>query len=366
MMRSHLLVAGSVLVLLAVGTCAKRMPPPSPDRFAPRLVLVRTRGLTGVEMEFDEPVDLSRVPAESLAIVGPDGVLEVRGLTSPRGGDRLLAWTERQDEVVYHLSAWVPDLAGNFARVRARFRGGSRPDTVRPRVRSVRPRLGQSGYFSDEITYEFSKPMDTLVIPELVAIPASLDTALMSHWDAGWQRLTLKRPGKVTVDLSVADERDERARGTESEPDSGGVRTTDADAPSTREDSAAAPPVYVALLPGMTDLEGNRTREIVATSFTRDTLFPGMGVAGRVSGPVPALVFLLADTAVALAVTDERGVFFLRIPGGTYEVVAVSDTSHDGLVDLVARRSSFVPGPDSLFLDLQPEFEPRAVGEYRR
>jgi hypothetical protein len=330
--------------------CAKRMPPPSPDRFPPRLELVRTRGRTGLELVFDEPVDSRAFPAESLRVAGPDGVeLAVRGLTAARGGERVLVWTALQASVVYELTARVPDLAGNVARVRARFRGSQLADTIAPRVTSVRPGPGQTGYTADEVSYEFSEPMDTLIRPQFIAIPAALETQFVPAWDPSWQRLVLRRPAlRVGVEVEAGRPGDSALVA----PEPGSV--------------LPIPTTYVALLPGLTDLDGNRTTRVSVTSFTRDSLLVGVPLHGRVAGPTPALVFVLADTLIALAATDERGVFTLQVDAGSYDVVAVSDTNYDGRADFVGRISAFVPGPESLMLQLQPEPESRAVGEYRR
>lgn len=351
--------------LVPGGRCARRMPPPSPDRFAPRLELVRTRGRAGVELFFDEAVDLDRVPVDSFRIVGPDSAsLALRGLTLGRGGDRLLAWTALQQPVVYRLEAMVPDLSGNVARVRSRFRGGAQPDTVPPRVTSVRPGPGQTRYAGDEFRFEFSKPMDTLVPPRVITIPPALETLLLPSWDPGWERLTLRRPGvRAGTDPSPAPElpggRPLRP-GTElPEP------VPDEDTVPV-EDTRPKPTGYVVLLPGLSDLEGNRTARYSAISFTGDTVFAGALIPGRVTGPAPALVFLLADTAAALAVTDDSGRFALRVPEGRYEAVAVSDTNRDGRADFAGRVPFSVPGPESLLVELRLEPEPRAVGEYRR
>lgn len=369
-----------LLLLLVSGRCAQRMPPPSPDRFPPRLELARTRGRTGLELFFDEPVDLDRIPFDSLSIVGPDDEpLVVRGLAAGRGGDRLLVWTELQEPVIYRLYARVPDLAGNMARVRTRFRGGVSADTVPSRITSVRPGYGQTGHALDEIRFEFSKPMDTLVRPDFITIPAELETLLVPSWDPGWQRLTLRRPAlRAGVEPPRHPEEDAEGSDTRSirepERDSRNCRNS---TPAARNDKGAAqddegadafvgPPRYLVLLPGLSDLEGNRIRGFTATSYTPDTLFPGELIPGRIDGPTPALVVVYADTAIVLNVSDERGAFAVRVPAGSYEALALSDTAGDGRADFVGRARFVAPGPDTIIIQLEPEPEPRAIREYRR
>ncbi|MFO7649968.1 MAG: hypothetical protein R6X13_01315, partial [bacterium] len=271
------------------------------------------------------------------------------GLATGRSGS-LLVWTALQDPVIYELSAKVPDLAGNVAHVKARFRGSSTIDTVLPRIISVRPTPGQTNYQADEIVFEFSKPMDTLASVRFSAVPSEFELQLEPRWDPGWQRLRLMRPAvRPGDDPPVAP---------------GSQDSSIVAGRGTQTWSLSAH--HVVLFAGLPDLEGNDTRHPAATSFSRDSTFAGEDVRGRVLGSGPSIVCLRSGVAVALAVTDDSGWFASRVPAGRYEVVAFSDTSRNGLADLVGRVEADLPGSDTILIRIEPEPTPRALSEYCR
>ena len=66
-------VFGLCAALALLVACAKKLPPPSPDRFPPRLERILTRTRTQLEIEVDEPVDPAETAPESLVLTGPGG-----------------------------------------------------------------------------------------------------------------------------------------------------------------------------------------------------------------------------------------------------------------------------------------------------
>jgi len=335
-----LLAAGAVVFF---SFCAKKMLPPSPDRFAPHLEEIDTRSRSQVELVFDEEIDPAKVVADSFSVTGPDGGrVELRGASLGRQADRVSLWTPVQVAAgLYELHGVVWDRAGNPTRFRARFRGSEKRDTIAPRVVRVEPSPGAAGLRSGAaVRVKFSEPVDTSGTLSFMFVPARYDTLFKRAWDPDWQGL-----GFVNRD-------------------------------SLPEGAI----IYFMLEPGAADLEGNRTRVAAFTYFTPDSVFAAEPVRGKAEwhqGPLgTGTVFFHAEslaetTAVesrttALAAVLRDGSFFTKVRQGGYEVEAVADTDGDGLVDLSSAVVRFSTEQESLELTLEPEKSPRPVSAYRR
>lgn len=331
-----------VLALAVLAGCAKKMLPPSPDRFAPRLVEINTRNRSRLELVFNEDIDARRVESESLRIIGPDGAeLAVRGAVAGRRGAWLEVWTMPQAEQVYEAAGLVYDRAGNPGRFRARFRGSTRADTTAPRVERVGPGPGTENHFRGFVTVKFSEPVDTTARPEYRFAPARLGSSYRPSWESDWQELSLM-PGFG--------------------PDSGDS--------ASRFDLPEGRPVYFLLLPTLADLEGNRLVEPAATWFTTDTLTEWVPVKGLAEHPDTlrrgGVVLFDSDSTPGLGVLLRDGSFSTRLAPGEYRVTALGDTDGDGLYDLRAGPREFNTAAGSLFFRLEPESLPRALDDYRR
>ncbi len=356
-----------LLVCVLVMGCAKKMAPPSPDRFAPRLAEIRTLNRVRVELRFDEPLDPSSVVADSFSVLGPDGApLQVRGAVQGRRSDRVELWTWPQRLVVYEVRAVVRDAEGNVGRIRGRFRGSSRIDTIPPRVTDVRPAPGCTGQRALEVRLSFNEPIDTTARPEFLFVPSELDSVMQPSWDADWQTLVLTRPA-----LRVG--RDDDAGQPGRVPaDSAAARALVPGDSLVPADSAPEPEqlVYFVLFPTVADLEGNRMLDAAFTYFTNDSVFEADLVHGRAVWREGLLgtgvVFFDTGPAVGLTSVNHEGTFATRLKPGTYGITAVSDTDGDGLVDLVCRVDSFATAAESLDLIFQPETLPQPIHGYRR
>ncbi|MEO0085288.1 MAG: Ig-like domain-containing protein [candidate division WOR-3 bacterium] len=329
--RGRRIVAAGLL-LTALLFCAKKMLPPSPDRFAPRLVGVEVPSRVRVELEFDEPLDASRVAAESIAIRDAAGrELEVRGVSRGRRPERISIWTGLQEPVSYEVTGVVRDEAGNARRFsRVGFRGSQRADTIPPRVVSIQPQPGATRVRPLTVVFRFSEAVDTAGLSRQLIVPASLETLYGRVWEPDWQ----------TVGFVC---RDSVPEGTVQ---------------------------YFVLPSGLPDLEGNRSREPAFTYFTADSLLDAVAVRGRARWPGGRLgtgVVFFDDTLTrAVAVVLEDGSFACRVRAGKYAVRAVADTDADGLVDLVSSEQQFATAAESMEVLLVPETSPRPLNAYRR
>lgn len=376
------------LVAVAMLACAKKMLPPSPDRFPPSLQEVDTRTRSQVALVFDEPISGAGLSPDSFVLTGPAGeTLVLHGASLGRKSDEVQLWTPTQELKLYQLRGVVRDEAGNPARFRTRFMGSTRRDTIPPRVIRIEPGPGatrQKRGMTVRVT--FSEAIDTASlglagpVPESTVkagetsgtmrettgvavetvgvrgpspymfVPAAYDTQFKRSWASDWQSLGFGR----------------------------------------RESVPAGTIIYFLLQPKVTDLDGNRCTGSAFTYFTGDTALDVVPVKGKAilpdslkgSGAVffteSAAVHTFTDslnvthteslpkrtTGLAPLLTD--GSFSTKVRKGEYEVVAVADTNADGLADFVSQVVEFNTDAESLSLTLQPESLPKPLNAYRR
>jgi len=382
--RYILVVSVLTVVLLA---CAKKMLPPSPDRFPPHLQEVDTRTRSQVALVFDEEIDGAKLSPDSFHLTGPAGeTLALRGASLGRKGDEVQLWTPTQEPKLYDVRGIVWDRAGNPARFRARFRGSSKPDTIPPRVTQVAPTPGSARQKRGvAVRVTFSEAIDTTslgtagetlgtvpvrgetlgTVPvrgqsPYMFVPAEYDTQFKRSWTSDWQTLNFTR--------------------LESLP-TGAV-------------------IYFLLQRRVRDLERNLVQGPAFTYFTSDSVFDGVPVKGKAKWhDVPlgtgTVLFRALDTVKAvpglgdslsagtvpletvppetvpsrttgLAPVLTDGSFSTKVRKGEYEVVAVADTNGDGLVDLVSPALKFNTDAESLSLFFEPESLPKPINAYRR
>jgi hypothetical protein len=323
-------LAGAVMLVLSA--CAKKMLPPSPDRFAPRLLEIRTRNRVSVELLFDEDIDARSATADSIAVYGPDGQqVELRGISMGRQSDRVELWTWPQSPGLYEVKGLVLDQAGNPGRFRGRFRGSDRADTIRPRVAGIRPQPGASGDARPKLAVQFSEALDTMSQLSYMFVPSMFDTVYNRGWREDWREVSFVP--EDTIDSGVT--------------------------------------VYFVLHASGQDLEGNRLSGPAFTYFTPDSVFQGRPVRGTVTwrGPLGTGLVLFEDTTTTgMAPILSDGSFGTKLDSGQYRAVAVADTNSDGTVDLVGGPVEFGTEQESLAIRLEPTLEsiPRTIDAYRR
>ncbi len=344
----RLRVQVAVLVgLVLLSACAKKMLPPSPDRFPPHLQEIDTRTRSQVALVFDEEIDGTRLAPDSFRLTGPAGeTLVLRGASLGRNDDEVQLWTPTQEPKLYDVRGIVWDRAGNPARFRGRFHGSSKQDTIAPRVTQVMPSPGSARQKRGvAIRVTFSEAMDTSGVLDYTFVPAEYDTQFKRAWTSDWQTLSFTR--------------------LESLP-TGAV-------------------IYFLLQRQAKDLEGNRVKGPAFTYFTSDSVFEAVPVKGRAqwhNGPLgtgtvlfqqagtrsesagPDLVMSVRTRGLAPVLSD--GSFSTKVRKGEYEVVAVADTNGDGLAELMSPAVKFNTDAESLSLSLEPESLPKPINAYRR
>jgi hypothetical protein len=342
------LVAVAAVVLLS---CAKKMIPPSPDRFSPRLQEVQTQTRSQVALVFDEAINGAKLKPDSFLLTGPAGeTIALRGASLGKTGEEVQLWTPIQELKLYEVRGIVWDRAGNKTRFRARFQGSSKQDTIAPRVASIEPAPGTSRQKSGvKVRVAFSEAIDTSGVVDYMFVPTEYDTQFKRSWSTDWQTLNFAR--------------------LESLP-SGAI-------------------IYLLVRPQARDLEGNRAKGPAFTYFTSDTVLDAVQVKGRAKWPSElgtgavfftesAAVRVLTDSLLpprteslpvrttGLAPVLADGSFATKLRKGEYEVVAVADTNGDGLAELVSPPVKFNTDAESLSLTLEPESLPQSLNAYRR
>ncbi|MGQ9708599.1 MAG: Ig-like domain-containing protein [bacterium] len=313
-----LLLMGILFVLF----CAKKMLPPSPDRFPPRLIEVKPKSRVQLELVFDEDIDPGRLVPESIQVAG----LAIRGVSLGRQRSRILVWTEPQERKGYKVRGVVWDLAGNAGSFRSGFQGSFRVDTIAPRVISILPAPGSAGLSRAlRIAVRFSEPVDTTLPLNYLIVPRDAESLFVRSWDFNWQE----------------------------------VRFVGRDSLPGRE-------YYFLLWAGIEDLEGNRCGTPAWTYFSSDSVFEAVRVRGRASGAGPrgGVILFNREQTVALAPILSDGSFDLKLRSGDYTVFGVSDANGDGLIDMRSEAIKFNTGAESLLLFFARESLPKPIDEY--
>jgi len=345
-LQGQVAVLAAVLAGLALlAACAKKMMPPSPDKFPPHLQEVVTRTRSQVALVFDEEIDGTKLAPDSFRLTGPTGeTLVLRGASLGRSSDEVQLWTPTQESKLYDVRGIVWDRAGNPARFRARFHGSSKQDTIAPRVVRVDPQPGSARQKRGvAIRVTFSEAIDTSGVLDYMFVPAEYDTQFKRSWTSDWQTLSFMR----------------------------------------LESLPAGAVIYFLLQRRAMDLERNVVKGPAFTYFTSDSAFDAVPVKGKAKwrdGPLgtgtvlfqalgfgdspPAGTVPTRTSGLAPVLTD--GSFSTKVRKGAYEVVAVADTNGDGLAELASPALKFNTDAESLSLFLEPESLPKPINAYRR
>jgi hypothetical protein len=320
----------AALSLLVVTTyCAKKLPPTSPDRFAPGLSRVETVDRLHLRLKFSEPIDPNSLSKNDFAITADSTNLGILSVSSGEAPDNVLLLTEPQKAIPYELVGQAADTAHNVSRFKKIFTGSTRPDTTPPRITSIFPGLSAVRARKNfTIRLTFSEPLDTARAPVYTVLPAVLKNRLSLRWTAG----------ETNLDFALAD--------------SVGPDTT----------------VYFIVAPTLTDLGGNHLLTPGFTVFTTDTVLPAGTVGGTLKyGSKPVrngfVLFYKTDETKAAAVSDFLGGFTVPLPPGEYRVKAFADTAGSGDVQLFIEIPSFNTESKNLDLELKPPEKPLRLNE---
>ncbi len=145
------------LFFIAFVLCAKKLPPPSPDRFAPRLIRIQALYDNSLVLYFNEPLDTSSLDIQNFVIYNAQIKLisffdetqtSIRIITSPLQKGR------------YKIKGVVKDKSKNQAFFEKVFKSTKKKDTIPPEIRKVIPQTMRVS-FPYNITIDISEPIDT-------------------------------------------------------------------------------------------------------------------------------------------------------------------------------------------------------------
>ncbi len=303
----------SLFALFLNFQCAKKALPPSPDRFAPHLKEIAVPNRTSIILTFDEAVR-----GERFLILAKNETLGIRSLVARES--KIIISTTPMKREAYLLMGEIADQLGNLRRLKVRFLGSEKKDTMRPEIKDV-------SFVKDGLEVIFSEPMDTTHL-KFFTHPIKEDEILAS-WSQELDRLFLKPKG-----------------------------------------TSYLPYLSLLILPTLTDLEGNRLKRGIAFHEILDTLllagepFVVKGdVIWKEKGLEGAIIFIKSAELSLFALSDALGEFNVKLKSGVYQVIAIYDGDGDGLVDLVSSSDLEVPS-EPLFLKMAIPEKKVAIYEY--
>lgn len=293
-----------VLLLFLAINCAKKAPPPSPDRWAPRLRNVEVINRRHLLVIFSESVD----PKNSVEIsnyncreTGTDIPLKILAATV-RTGNEISLTTSIQSRLSYTLTlSGIKDLSGNMMDVQTvRFMGSEVPDLHPPRIMDNYPIDGSTNFQPDSgVIFRFSEVMDTVSIFRNCELLPEGD--LRVEWDEGMTEFHFF-PSKL---------------------ESGEVYS-----------------FY--LKDGCKDLDGNRMENWGILTFTPDSTLPYGHVSGYlVNSKKGTTVIALVDNLlqiVRIALVSNSTFRIDWIPPADYTILAGRDLDDDRSFDLIAHQ----------------------------
>lgn len=324
----NILLLTSCLFLFS---CAKKMLPPSPDRFSPHLLQIKSINRIKTDLIFDEEINVSKLSPQTITITAGDGeTLNIRTISQGKTANTISLFTNRIKPKDYYLSGTFEDRAGNVRQVvNKRFKGSIVIDTLPPSILTISPKIGTIK-MSKRINFDFSfsEPMDTLASINYIVYPLE-KTKIKWAWRSNWQELTFSYPDSL--------------------------------APYTY--------VYFILLPTLKDLENNRMENCGYTFFTTESLLPPILVSGNLyyqDQPYKnGLIMFTSNTKKHITVSDISGKFSIRLDSIVYNISAFADTNYDNMVDLFAEQNNFhYKDTTRIKLNLVPVLEIKTIDSY--
>ena len=313
--------------------CAKKMLPPSPDRFPPHLIEIEPVNRVKINLTFDEEINISKLATQSFTITTVNGEsLKIKTLGQERSQNIISLFTEPAKPEQYYLSGSFEDKQGNVTTINnKKFKGSSVTDTFPPKIAETAPKLGTIAKFKNVIIdFNFSEPMDTA--SEVIFITTPLDkNKIKWNWRYDWQNITFGYSDSF-------------------EPKS---------------------VVYFILLPTLKDLEGNELDLAGYTFFAPESILPSKNIFGNLNYQAKpfknGIIVFSNDKTKALAVSDVSGNFSVRLDTISYKVTAIADTNFDNFVDLYAEIINYNPQDTTKpKLNLLPILEGQEIDKYIR
>jgi len=293
-----------ILLIILLVSCAKKAPPPSPDRWAPRLRGVEAVNRRHLRLTFSERLDpesTADISKYTCHETDTEGTLAIIG-AAQRDGDEIDLTTAPQSRRSYTLAIkGIEDLSGNEMGLQTiEFMGSETPDRHPPRVLHMSPADGSSNFDPDSaVTVQFSEAMDTTSVTKNSGLLP--EGSMRLSWNEGMTDFRLHP-----------------------------------------QDVLAGEVYSLYLKDGCADIDGNRTEEWHYLTFTPDSVLPAGYVAGYLlSGERGTTLIALVNTLlqiVRIAVMDDTTFRLNWIRPQAYTVLAGMDVDGDRRFDLVGHQ----------------------------
>lgn len=195
-MRRYRILGVTVVLLLL--SCGKKLPPTSPDRWAPRVLNVQSVDRHHIRIFFSERLD-SLTPRKlvNYKIVEQEEAETTSVIYAEREkkGDEVLLTIPVLEDKHYSLLMFnIKDLKGNMMKFAEKgFIPSMEPDTVAPLLKSTSPsRMLTSAPVESTIALEFTEPMDTTSVLTTHFMQTNLIIDSTFAWNKTLTELTLR------------------------------------------------------------------------------------------------------------------------------------------------------------------------------
>lgn len=166
-MRLKIVGISIIYILLFISNCGKKLPPTSPDRWAPKVLNVDAVDEHHLRIYFSERIDtLTPKNLTNFKILNSENSETTNVIYSERdkkGDEVLLTIPELEDRKYSLLIFKIKDIKGNLMeRAEKSFKPSKEKDTIPPLLKYTRPsRMRTSAPQDSLILLRFSEPMDS-------------------------------------------------------------------------------------------------------------------------------------------------------------------------------------------------------------
>jgi hypothetical protein len=186
----------SALILLL--SCGKKLPPSSPDRWAPHLLNVSAIDEHHISVFFSERLDtLSPRKLENFKLFNPQSEETTSVILSERTvkGDEILLTIPKLKDAKYILRIFnIADLKGNvLEKAEKAFEPSQDKDTISPIIKKTYPSRALTSAPQDSTVFiEFSEPMDSVncSVNNLILTNITIDTNFV--WNKTLTEFTMR------------------------------------------------------------------------------------------------------------------------------------------------------------------------------
>lgn len=143
--------------------CAKKLPPPSPDRFPPRVKEIRPLYNNTLLIFFNEPLDTTSLNPSNFSLTKDTQHIQIRNLAffNEKNTTLQIITASLNPEEKYTIKGFVKDKNKNQAFFSKSFKAIAKRDTIPPEIEKISPTTMFTS-FPYNIRLKFSEPLDTL------------------------------------------------------------------------------------------------------------------------------------------------------------------------------------------------------------